>query len=125
QLNLPGAQYTSDGGYSNGTANGVYTFLEKYLGVRWLMPGDIGRDVPVKKDFIIPDIDHMESPQITSRIMNYLVKAGQDVLSIHTWRQRQKLGTSIAYYQNNSLAHSFWQTVNEGYGEDYINNVKT
>src|SRR5690606_13856498 len=37
-------QYTKNGGFSTGTSNGVYSFLEKHLGVRWLMPGDLGRD---------------------------------------------------------------------------------
>ena len=34
------------GGTSAGTANGVYTFLERYVDVRWLMPGEAGADVP-------------------------------------------------------------------------------
>lgn len=55
QPDIPGPQYTSDGGWSNGTANGVYTFLEDYLGVRWLMPGELGLDVPVKSTFTVPD----------------------------------------------------------------------
>src|SRR5690606_7047812 len=42
---LPGNQLTKNGGFSHGTANGVYTFLEDYLDVRWLLPGEVGRDV--------------------------------------------------------------------------------
>jgi len=33
---------TPGGGVSNGTRNGVSTFLEQFLGVRWLMPGEGG-----------------------------------------------------------------------------------
>src|ERR1700744_1927961 len=44
----PDGGHTATGGTSNGTANGIYTFLEDYLGVRWLLPGDLGRDVPSK-----------------------------------------------------------------------------
>src|SRR5699024_1588744 len=36
--------WTKNNGVSDCTANGVYTFLEDYLDVRWLMPGEIGRD---------------------------------------------------------------------------------
>ncbi len=32
-----------------GTANAVYTFLQKYLGVRWLWPGPLGEDI-VRQD---------------------------------------------------------------------------
>jgi len=34
-----------------GTANAVYTFLQKYLDVRWLWPGPLGEDI-VKRDTI-------------------------------------------------------------------------
>src|SRR5690606_11024692 len=62
QPDIPGPQLTKDGGFSNGTANGVYTFLEDYLGVRLLMPGEFGRDVPHKSTFEVPDIDRVEAP---------------------------------------------------------------
>jgi len=35
-----------------GTANAVYTFLQKYLDVRWLWPGPLGEDI-VKRDTIV------------------------------------------------------------------------
>ncbi|MEO6908574.1 MAG: hypothetical protein ABI210_11855, partial [Abditibacteriaceae bacterium] len=50
----PGPAYTDKGGFSSGTANGVYSFLEDQLDVRWLFPGDLGRDVPSKSTFTIP-----------------------------------------------------------------------
>ena len=31
-----------------GTEFGVYEFLERYVGVRWLMPGPDGEDVPAR-----------------------------------------------------------------------------
>ena len=34
-----------------GTCNAVYTFLQDYLGVRWLWPGELGEDI-IKKDTI-------------------------------------------------------------------------
>jgi hypothetical protein len=58
----PDGKWTSRNGASNGTANGVYTFLEDYLNVRWLMPGDIGRDVPAKSTFTVDDIDRTSRP---------------------------------------------------------------
>jgi hypothetical protein len=46
--------WTKTNGVSNGTAHGVYSLLEDYLGVRWLMPGDIGRDVPKQPTLTLP-----------------------------------------------------------------------
>jgi hypothetical protein len=31
---------------SQGTLYGVFDFLERFVGVRWLMPGDVGEDIP-------------------------------------------------------------------------------
>jgi len=42
----PMGQTTPQGGTSNGTRNGTYAFIERYLGVRWLMPGEHGDYVP-------------------------------------------------------------------------------
>ena len=39
-----------------GTLFGVYTFLEDYLGVRWLWPGDLGEIVPRKADIAVGEI---------------------------------------------------------------------
>lgn len=89
--------WTKDGGVSNGTANGVYTFLEEYLDVRWLMPGDIGRDVPKKSTFTIPHIDRNETPKFMYREMIFIDRAlfGEHREKAQAWGNRQKLGSSI------------------------------
>ena len=97
------SQYTKNGGTSNGTANGVYTFLEDYLDVRWLLPGDLGRDVPVKSTFTIPDINRTEAPLLINRRMPYLQKTA----AVNTWEDRQKLGYSFQI----SHQHNWTQTV--------------
>jgi len=50
-----------------GTQFAVYTFLEKYLGVRWLWPGQLGEAVPQMKTIVIPAIDHREAPHFKWR----------------------------------------------------------
>jgi len=104
QPHLPGPQLTKDGGFSHGTANGVYTFLEDYLGVRWLMPGEMGRDVPVKNSFEVPDVDRVESPVFTSRVMPYLYRGRQKSLAVEQWAFQQKLGFSFRLN-----AQHFWR----------------
>ena len=100
QPDIPGPQLTKDGGFSNGTANGVYTFLEDYLGVRWLMPGEIGRDVPLKSTFEVPDVDRVEAPAFVSRVMPYLYLARQKTREVEQWGFQQKLGFSFRLNAN-------------------------
>jgi hypothetical protein len=108
--NADGPQYTKEAGFSNGTANGVYTFLEDYLGVRWLMPGTLGHDVPKKQTFLIPDIDRTDVPTFIFRDLNLIsLLPGKPMPEINNWRSYQKLGTSISLNYN----HNWWKTVTE------------
>lgn len=89
---IPGPAFTKDGGFSNGTANGVYTFLEEYLDVRWLMPGDIGRDVPQKSTFAVDNnIDRTGSSEFTYRMISHVGSDTEDF----AWRNHMKLGYSF------------------------------
>jgi hypothetical protein len=45
----------------------VYTFLEKYLGVRWLWPGELGEVVPSKGTLTIGIIDDIQRPDFLWR----------------------------------------------------------
>jgi Domain of unknown function (DUF4838)/Glycosyl hydrolase family 67 N-terminus len=42
------------GGDERGALYGAYDLLETDLGVRWFMPGDLGEDVPVRRDVNLP-----------------------------------------------------------------------
>lgn len=44
------------------TLFGVYDFLERFGGVRYYFPGDIGTVVPQKRDWMLPEIDMTERP---------------------------------------------------------------
>jgi len=92
----PDGQYTSTGGRSNGTANGIYTFLEDYLGVRWLIPGDLGRDVPLKTVFAVTKINRIEVPSFFARKMPFMQNRETAVIE---WESRQKLGASVNVIQ--------------------------
>jgi hypothetical protein len=95
---------TKNGGTSNGTANGVYSFLEDYLGVRWLMPGALGLDVPVKSTFIVDDINKTDTPFFINRREPYI----QNTLpSVEKWQDQQKLGYSFRIEHS----HNWTQTV--------------
>jgi hypothetical protein len=50
-----------------GTQFAVYTFLEKYLGVRWFWPGELGEVIPQMKTIKIEKIDDIQEPDFKWR----------------------------------------------------------
>ncbi|MBI4626216.1 MAG: DUF4838 domain-containing protein [Verrucomicrobia bacterium] len=50
-----------------GTANAVYTFLQKHLGVRWLWPGELGEDVLPSENIVLPSFEYRYHPTILRR----------------------------------------------------------
>ncbi len=44
-----------------GTQFAVYTFLERYLGVRWFWPGELGEVVPQEQNIVLGEIDMFEN----------------------------------------------------------------
>jgi hypothetical protein len=88
---------------SRGTLFGAYAFLERALGVRWLMPGDVGEDVPEARGALaVPEMDLKQSPAFLNRTM-YGVHNRRD--DVREWFQRQRMGGSIAP----ETSHSFDQ----------------
>ena len=50
-----------------GTVNAVYTFLQDYLDVRWLWPGEIGEDIIRKEKIAFAPFEYRYHPQIRAR----------------------------------------------------------
>lgn len=50
-----------------GTCNAIYTFLQQYLDVRWLGPGDLWTDYKQRADLSLPAIHYRYHPQFRSR----------------------------------------------------------
>ena len=55
------------GAFERGTLYGVYEFLERFGGVRFYFPGDVGTVVPQKKDWTLPGIDITDRPDSQHR----------------------------------------------------------
>jgi len=83
---------------SRGTLYGAYEFLES-LGVRWLLPGEWGEDIPRRATVTVPRMDVRQSPAFFSRIL-------QDVQDRRPpedkrpsapklWLQRQKIPSTL------------------------------
>ena len=62
-----------DGGkgtkFQRATLYGVFDFLERFAGVRYYVPGEIGTVVPKKKEWTLPAIDITERPDTQRRII--------------------------------------------------------
>jgi hypothetical protein len=83
---------TPGGGTSAGTRNGVYAFLERFVGVRWLMPGEHGDYVPRSPNLTVPDTDLTDAPFFLNRRVPYTQESRPEVKQ---WWARQKLGWSL------------------------------
>jgi len=90
---------------SRGTLLGVFTFLQDEIGLRWLMPGEVGLDAPDRSaGLTISAQDRQTGPFFPSRSL--LVGAGVNGMArpeMMEWFRRMRLGGSI-YPQ---AAHSF------------------
>ncbi len=62
----------------SGTLFGVYEVLERYLGVRWLWPGELGTYVPRTHTIEIPHLDKTVKPRLLYRNLG-----GWDLRHIH------------------------------------------
>lgn len=95
---------TLQGGTSRGTRNGVSRFLEEFVNVRWLMPTDVGDDVPEMRTITVPDTDMTDAPFFLNRRLPYTQERTPEV---QEWWARQGLGYSLLL----SHGHNFARTI--------------
>ncbi len=53
--------------YERGTLNGVYSFLERFFGVRFYFPGEIGTVIPKQQSLSIPEMTILDRPDYPRR----------------------------------------------------------
>lgn len=56
-------------GQSDGTAWGVYEFLERFVGMRWYFPGELGRSVPRTPTLRVPPVWLEDAPVFRMRVV--------------------------------------------------------
>jgi len=100
------------GGSSAGTFNAACEFLERFAGVRWLMPGEHGDYVPQRSDLTVPQTDFSDAPAMQNRRVPYTQERRSDVK--HWWRH-QRLGWSL--YLNHS--HNWRHTIPPSHFEQH------
>jgi len=80
------------GGSQTGTEFAVYDFLERYVGVRWLFPGDIGTVVSKAASIEIPAQEITSRPAYISRTISTLNAA--------RWLHQQRQHWTIQHHHN-------------------------
>jgi hypothetical protein len=79
-----------------GTEFGVYEFLERYLGVRWLLPGPYGEDVVhIQKLNIKKQERIIQNPTFFSRLYS-----GLKTDEIKLWARRNRMHGHIDFHHN-------------------------
>jgi len=78
-----------------GTVFGVYEFLERYVGVRWLMPGPDGVVVPQQRSIGVPQADIRQEPAFFSRRFSGLTTKEEG-----EWQRFVRMSSRIRFHHN-------------------------
>jgi hypothetical protein len=62
-------QQTQWGGVSMGTRYGVMAFLERVVGARWIMPGDLGEEIPRTSTLAVSTLHVDAGPSFSTRVL--------------------------------------------------------
>jgi hypothetical protein len=85
------------GGADFGTKFGVCEFLERYVGVRWLFPGTLGRHVPHKATLAIPTQEVRQEPAFFSRLLSLGAKAPRGT---RAWTHLNRAHGRVSFHHN-------------------------
>jgi len=77
-----------------GTEFGVTELLERYLGVRWLLPGAVGEDIPAQQTIAVPLEEVRSEPVFFSRLFSGLDAAAQ------VWARRNRMHGRVEFHHN-------------------------
>ena len=83
-----------------GTEFAVDEFLERYVGVRWLLPGKDGTDVPMQQTIEVPAVNLRQEPVYFSRLLSGLRGSVQG-----DWARRNRMHGRVSFHHN--LLHLF------------------
>lgn len=99
-LYVVGKDYPEDeppwiGWSSRGTLFGACDFLERVVGVRWLLPGEVGEDIPTHTTLQLPELDVEEAPDFPIRVLQNVQDrrppGDPDQLVVRRWMWHHKL----------------------------------
>ncbi|MEA5457387.1 DUF4838 domain-containing protein, partial [Sinomonas sp. JGH33] len=90
------------GATSAGTTFGVTEFLERFVGAVWLMPTDLGEDIPTVKDLEVPRLALKTQPDFLSREFSPLFQwKGTAQNAQYEWARRMGMVTARVDFHHN------------------------
>jgi hypothetical protein len=134
-LHICGGDTAPGGLICRGTLYGVYDFIERELGVRWLFPGEHGEVAPKQATITLPDINRRFQPRIAKRKVRDVAVSREDTFapvlkqwgipveawkaahgsdSTGAWFRRMRLGARIEIEGGHAYA-GWW----EKYGKEH------
>jgi len=96
-----------------GTEFGVCEFLERYVGVRWLMPGPDGTDVPQSATITADGKPVRQEPAFFSRLMSGFRGTAQSI-----WCRRNRMHGRVSFHHNLRVLFP-WKTYAKTHPEFY------
>ncbi len=88
-----------------GTANAVYTFIQKYLGVRWFWPNPLGLDIPKNETLAFGSFDYRFHPLFRQRKL-YPGRPPE-------WDRFQRLGLVSYAFKGGHANVDWWEKYHE------------
>ena len=83
------------GNSASGTEYGVYEFLERFVGIRWLFPGESGEHIPKRPTLMIKSQDIKQIPAFATRQLS-----GLSNTESQKWAHRQRMKGGIQFHHN-------------------------
>ena len=109
----------------NGSAFAVAEFLEKYAGVRFLWPGDLGTAAERKKPVTVKNGLDLYIPPFDLRLTNSFHygsrnRTVQENFDLENWLKHQKVGQSVRAHSGSGFQHAFEKLMpREVYGKEH------
>jgi hypothetical protein len=85
------------GNSATGAEFAVYEFLERFVGIRWLLPGSLGEHIPHHKSLIIKSQTIKQAPVFSYRRLSGLHEKYPD---IRKWAHRNRMYGDIKFHHN-------------------------
>ncbi len=110
--------------FKNCTAHAAYFFLQKYCGVRYLWPGELGTVIPQQPALVLKDFTDVYQPPFRIRLTHsfhyptrYMHPA--DVAELNQWQLHRGIGSSLKS-KGSGFGHAFASLMPvEKYGKEH------
>lgn len=96
-----------------GTVNAVYTFLQDYLDVRWLFPGELGEDILPRQTIAFEPFEYRYHPQFRSRAGVFIIYMLNRLHKGHEWTRFQRLQLDSMYAYGGHQFQDWWERFHE------------